>query len=613
MSKPRRNLKLRDYQARALLEIMMRLNAGLPALLVAPTGAGKTEIIAGLCDRLPRHARVLVIQHLIDLVAQNGARFAQYLDRNIVTLANSLPKRFQLLGDASKANIVVGTVDSVLPAIEYLGWFDAILVDEAHHSICRTYMKIIEALRKINPKLAIVGTTATAERADRYGLDVLFGDAPIVITLKEMIESGWLVPPRVLSVPLEDLLKLKRAQQQSDDDDHTLSKALNVQLIHNEVIRNYMLHGEGRQFIFFCADVAHSDGLAEAFRKAAPGLNAQSVSYQTPVGARTELLREFSAGMGPRILCNPFLLTEGFDPPPVGGIGLLRAFSGKSTLIQAVGRGLRPHPGKVDCLVLDFVAALPRHGDLIAGIDLRTKRKSGGGGGGGGGPGDPTEVGYNEANLEPYELPGIPEATFVRPAESASEDEASEPTPEMVDGEPIVTRAEAVARGLKRYFTGKACKYGHISHRYMKGQHGHCFECLRLHEKARRLDPSKLARIKEREGQRTQERRGMDRLTYDRVRMADPTVRSKRNAQWLASHRARMKDPAYAEKFNNRRKKYQQKYCAKRVMKLTEEQAVSIIIDGRRYAEIANEHGVSVSTVCEIKKGKTWKHLSRRQ
>lgn len=50
--------------------------------------------------------------------------------------------------------------------------------------------------------------------------------------------------------------------------------------------------------------------------------------------------------------------------------------------------------------------------------------------------------------------------------------------PDSDSGQEIITRAEAKARGLKRYFTGTVCKYGHISERHVgKGQ---CIECHRL-------------------------------------------------------------------------------------------------------------------------------------
>ena len=41
----------------------------------------------------------------------------------------------------------------------------------------------------------------------------------------------------------------------------------------------------------------------------------------------------------------------------------------------------------------------------------------------------------------------------------------------------IITRAEAKALGLKKYFTGKPCKNGHIAERFLSGYT--CLECSR--------------------------------------------------------------------------------------------------------------------------------------
>jgi 5-methylcytosine-specific restriction endonuclease McrA len=43
----------------------------------------------------------------------------------------------------------------------------------------------------------------------------------------------------------------------------------------------------------------------------------------------------------------------------------------------------------------------------------------------------------------------------------------------------IITKAEAKAAGLKRYFTGRPCKNGHIAERYLGG--GGCVECIKQH------------------------------------------------------------------------------------------------------------------------------------
>ena len=41
----------------------------------------------------------------------------------------------------------------------------------------------------------------------------------------------------------------------------------------------------------------------------------------------------------------------------------------------------------------------------------------------------------------------------------------------------IITRKEAIAHGLKRYFTGKPCKHGHVADRYSST--GHCECCAK--------------------------------------------------------------------------------------------------------------------------------------
>lgn len=413
MSEQRRIMKLRPYQMRALKAVIEWLNSHPSALLVAPTGAGKTEIIAAFIDRLPRGTRVLVLAHLLDLVAQTGARLASYLQgRSVTTLAASLPGKFQIEGDPARAEIVIATIDTAIDQIDDLGTFDVLVIDEAHHSIAAEYRRAVEALRSGNPKLALLGTTATPERGDRVGLEPLFGDkVASVVTMAELIRGGWLVPPRVRALPLGVIKELRDKQT----DESGMRHLLNVDVVHKEVVRNWLMHGEGRPTILFGYDVEHADGMAEAFRKA--NIEAESVSYNTPITKRTELLREFCAGRGPKVLANPFLLTEGFDAPHVACIGLVRSFGNKSTLIQAVGRGLRLNGSKRDCLILDFAGAVEKHKGLLAGLDLKDRLKQGGGGGGGRPEGVPTVIGYGVADLLPLAVPGIPEVTFLRTPE----------------------------------------------------------------------------------------------------------------------------------------------------------------------------------------------------
>lgn len=61
---------------------------------------------------------------------------------------------------------------------------------------------------------------------------------------------------------------------------------------------------------------------------------------------------------------------------------------------------------------------------------------------------------------------------------------------------PIVTRAEARASGLRRYFTGVPCKHGHVAERAVVSKS--CVACLSVADEARRQRPEQKAKAKER-------------------------------------------------------------------------------------------------------------------
>jgi hypothetical protein len=81
-------------------------------------------------------------------------------------------------------------------------------------------------------------------------------------------------------------------------------------------------------------------------------LAAEHVDGQSP--DRKEILARFSRGET-RVLTNAMLLTEGYDEPSIDCVVCLRPTKVRGLYSQIVGRGTRLHPGKKDCLILDFV------------------------------------------------------------------------------------------------------------------------------------------------------------------------------------------------------------------------------------------------------------------
>jgi hypothetical protein len=58
----------------------------------------------------------------------------------------------------------------------------------------------------------------------------------------------------------------------------------------------------------------------------------------------------------------------------------------------------------------------------------------------------------------------------------------------------IISRQEAKARGLKRYFTGEPCPKGHVTERHVSS--GTCCECTRLSQIIENLTPEQIEKVR---------------------------------------------------------------------------------------------------------------------
>jgi hypothetical protein len=104
--------------------------------------------------------------------------------------------------------------------------------------------------------------------------------------------------------------------------------------------------------IGFCVSVDHARFMARVFREA--GVAAEAVWAETHPDARSKALRDLADGKL-NVLFAVDLFNEGVDVPAVDTLLLLRPTDSPTLFVQQIGRGLRLHPGKSSCTVLDFV------------------------------------------------------------------------------------------------------------------------------------------------------------------------------------------------------------------------------------------------------------------
>ena len=262
-------------------------------LVVAPTGAGKTLLVARVPE-LIGDPRMVYVAHREELLHQT-------LD----TLRRERPDRLAgLERAASRAGLrdltVVASIQSLwrpdrLARYRPEDW-PLIVMDEAHRAVAESYLAVLNHFRFLPqngqaPRQdgLLLGTTATSRRTDEIGLGHVFDEVVFHRTLRDMIEADRLVPLRGFLWRGDadlDAIRTTIAHGEQDYDERALARAVNTPE-RNRIVVDATRHialAEGRPTLVFTADVAHSDAVAACFRAA--GITAASVHGELPMRER---------------------------------------------------------------------------------------------------------------------------------------------------------------------------------------------------------------------------------------------------------------------------------------------------------------------------------------
>jgi hypothetical protein len=130
-----------------------------------------------------------------------------------------------------------------------------------------------------------------------------------------------------------------------------LASVVNTKERNKFIVDKFKEHCPTRKAIVFCADVKHCQDIAQTFNT--QGIIAEPVWGAMNPDQRKKVLNSFSKA-NIQVVSSCGVLTEGFDEPSIQAIVMARPTKSKGLYIQMAGRGLRKHPGKTDCLILDF-------------------------------------------------------------------------------------------------------------------------------------------------------------------------------------------------------------------------------------------------------------------
>ena len=342
-------MELRPYQQEARAAVEREWADGnARTLLVLPTGCGKTIVFAKVTEDCVRTGgRVLILAHRGELLDQAADKLAAATGlRCAVEKAES-----SCLG--SWYRVVVGSVQTLMRETRLeqfpADYFDAIIIDEAHHSISDSYQRVLRHFEGAR----VLGVTATPDRGDMKNLGQVFDSLAYEYTLPRAIKEGYLAPIKALTIPLRmDLSGV--GVQAGDFKVGDLGPALDPYL--HQIADEMANYCRGRRTVVFLPLVKTSQKFRDILAErgfAAAEVNGESAD-------RAQVLRDFAGGRY-NVLCNSMLLTEGWDCPAVDCIVVLRPTKVRSLYCQMVGRGTRLAPGKDHLLLLDFLWHTERH------------------------------------------------------------------------------------------------------------------------------------------------------------------------------------------------------------------------------------------------------------
>lgn len=366
-------MSLRPRQQKAVSDVSNAYRRGFNSpVMIAPTGFGKTHTSAHIIERaISRGNRVWFLAHLKEILNATEEKLA---DSGIKFGSIARGK----LGDR-RHMVQVCSVQTLVNRLDRLEPPQLMIVDEAHLAVANTYQRIFQ-WAKAGPKFYSRGgthllhLTATPQRLDGRGMGEVADCLIPTCSTQELIDEGLLSSIRYFSPTTIDVSNV--ATRGGDFANDGLDDALEKSQIVGDAVESYTKYAKGRPAIGFCINIKRAEEAAERFRAA--GYRAMAISGDSDAVLRDSALEGLQDG-SLDVVFNCALWVAGVDAPAVSCIIQLNPTKSIVKYLQSIGRGLRTHPGKEDCIILDHVGNLARHGDPAAArewtLSSATKRK----------------------------------------------------------------------------------------------------------------------------------------------------------------------------------------------------------------------------------------------
>lgn len=361
--------ELRPYQREAVDAAVTFFDSPMQGngLIVSPTGAGKSLVIANIAYRLD--APVLIFQPSKEILEQNYHKLLSYgvLDAGIFSASfNSKEVR----------KVTFATIGSVKSHKDYFRRFRYVIIDECHlvNAEAGMYKEFIDATR-----CKVLGLTATPYRlySNRfYGsmLRLITRTQPRIfdrllyhVQVRTLLDQGFLADLNYYEVPIVNCARLEVNSRGADYTDVSVRRHYAEVKFSDELtsVVNRLLNAGRKSILVFTRFTDEAEHLARVL-----GHRAAVVTGETAVNVRESVLQSFKTGRI-NVVANVGVLTTGFDFAELDTVVLARPTMSLALYYQMVGRAIRPCKGKIGWVV-DLCGNYKRFG-RVDNLELRQR------------------------------------------------------------------------------------------------------------------------------------------------------------------------------------------------------------------------------------------------
>lgn len=297
---------LRDYQKKAVEDVVQSFALNRSVLLESPCSSGKSLMSKEIVKRMRGDKRVLVIAPSVEILDQ--MRYTIGLNAAYLSAAICCRKDF---AERAKRDGIGNNLGLVV-------------IDEAH-----SFLDMQKKLYDLFPNAKFLGMTATPERMVGDLTCVYHGHVKTLEPV-DMVEMGHITGVEYVK-------------------DYWYGNAANV-------ISAYQKYGEGRKMIGFCSSLHEARHIHHAFVKAGYD-DFWTIDGSMPKKEREKLIADFRKG-AVRGLISVDILTKGFDVPDIGYGFITREVHSRPLALQMIGRLQRKSPGKTSATFVDHAGIL---------------------------------------------------------------------------------------------------------------------------------------------------------------------------------------------------------------------------------------------------------------